>query len=117
MRNAQSTHLNFSVDLFPIPIDREVIPQAAIAKGHQHCKECQRNDGGGWKRRAQVHDITVVTAHSYTSKMCAWMRSSLSRNLIVFGSVLVAQPSLLFINVIGVFTDMVETRTIYGVNP
>jgi hypothetical protein len=64
-----------------------------------------------------VHDSTDVTAHSYTSKMCAWMRSSLSRNPIVFGSVLGAQPLLHFVNVIGVFTDMVEMRAICGGNP
>ncbi len=68
MRNAQSTHLNASANPFPIPIDREVIPQAAIAKGCQRCKECQRNYEGGWKKHAQVHDSTDITAHSYTSK-------------------------------------------------
>jgi hypothetical protein len=49
--------------------------------------------------------------------MWALMQSSLSKNLIVFGSVLGAQPSLLFVNVVGVFTDIVETCTICGGKP
>ncbi len=64
-----------------------------------------------------MHDCTDIAAHSYTSKMCAWMWSSLSRNPIVFGSMSGAQPPSLIINVIGVLTDMVETRTICGGKP